>query len=78
MQTAKGLLEKAKTDGKDPYFGLLEYRNTKTDTGSPAQLLRSRELYSILPITKKQLRPKTINRTETCKERARSQHRQQY
>ncbi|XP_065941089.1 uncharacterized protein [Magallana gigas] len=78
VQTAKRLLEKAKTDGKDPYLGLLEYRNTPTDTGSPAQLLMSRELRSILPITKKQLRPKTINRTETYKERARSQHRQQY
>nr|XP_034322405.1 uncharacterized protein K02A2.6-like [Crassostrea gigas] len=78
VQTAKRLLEKAKTDGKDPYLGLLEYRNTQTDTGSPAQLLMSRELRSILPITKKQLRPKTINRTETYKERARSQHRQPY
>lgn len=78
VQTAKRLLEKAKTDGKDPYLGLLEYRNTPTDTGSPAQLLMSRELRSILPITKKQLRPKTINRTETYKERARSQYRQQY
>lgn len=74
MQTAKRLLEKPKTDGKDPYLGLLEYRNTPTDTGSPAQLLMSRELRSILPITKKQLRPKT----ETYKQRTRSQHRQQY
>lgn len=59
MQTAKRLLEKAKTDGKDPYLGLLEYRNTPTDIGSPAQRLMSRELRSILPVTKKQLRPKT-------------------
>lgn len=33
VQTAKRLLEKAKTDGKDSYLGLLEYRNTPTDTG---------------------------------------------
>lgn len=74
VQTAKRLLEKPKTDGKDPYLGLLEYWNTPTDTGSPAQLLMRRELRSILPITKKQLRPKT----ETYKQRTRSQHRQQY
>lgn len=78
VQTAKRLLEKAKTDGTGPYLGLLEYRNTPTDTVSRAQLLMSRELRSILPITKKQLRPETINRTETYKQRAQSQHRQQY
>lgn len=33
VQTAKRLLEKPKTDGKDPYLGLLEYWNTPTDTG---------------------------------------------
>lgn len=78
VQTAERLLEKPNTDGKDPYLGLLEYRNTPTDTGLPAQLLMCRELRFILPITKKRLRPKTINRTETYKQRARSQHRQQY
>ena len=52
VQTVKMLLTKAKADGKDPYLSLLEYRNTPIDdVGSPAQLLMSRRLQSILPNT---------------------------
>jgi transposase InsO family protein len=57
VQTVKRLLEKARIDGSDPYLGILEYRNTPTDTESPAQLLMSRELRSILPITKNRAPP---------------------
>lgn len=39
----------------DPYLSLLEYRNTPVE--SPAQLLMSRHLCSVLPITIKQLQP---------------------
>ena len=43
VQTVKNLLTKAKQDHRDPYLGLLEYRNTPIDDiGSPAQLLMSR------------------------------------
>jgi transposase InsO family protein len=36
VQTAKHLLEKAKVDHRDPYFALLEYRNTPVDSNPPA------------------------------------------
>jgi hypothetical protein len=59
VQTAKSLLEKAKADNKDPYLSILEYRNTPIDgAGSPAQLLMSRRLRSVLPNTTTQLQPK--------------------
>ena len=46
--TVKNLLTKEKTDNRDPYLGLLEYRNTPIDEfGSPAQVLMSRRLRSI-------------------------------
>ena len=56
------LLTKAKADGKDPYLSLLEYRNTPIDdVGSPAQLLMSRRLQSILPNTLSQLQPSVVD-----------------
>ena len=43
------------------YLGLLEYRNTPIDgIGSPAQLLMSRRLRSVIPTTDAQLQPKAI------------------
>lgn len=58
VQTAKRILTKAKEDKKDPYLSLLEYRNTPVDgLKSPAQILMSRRLRSILPTTTQQLRP---------------------
>lgn len=60
VQTVKRMLEKARIDGKDPYISLLKYRNTPTDVESPAKLLMSRQLRSILPITKNQLKPKVV------------------
>ena len=57
----KNLLTKAKQDHRDPYLGLLEYRNTTIDDiGSPAQLLMSRRLRSIIPTTDAHLQPKVL------------------
>ena len=62
VQTVKNLLTKAKQDRRDPYLALLEYRNTPIDDiGSPAQLLMSRRLRSIIPTTNAQLQPKVLN-----------------
>ncbi|KAI4880495.1 hypothetical protein NFI96_000640, partial [Prochilodus magdalenae] len=58
VQTAKHILDKAKAENIDHYLGLLEHRNTPVDNlNSPAQLLMSRRLRSILPTTAKQLQP---------------------
>ena len=79
VQTVKRLLTKTKADGKDPYLSLLEYRNTPIDdVGSPAQLLMSRRLQSILPNTVDQLQlqvvdPRTV--AEKLKEKQRRQKR---
>ena len=58
VQTIKNILQKA----DDPYLGLLEYRNTPlSDTmASPAQMLMSRRLRSLIPTTSAQLSPKVI------------------
>ena len=62
VQIIKNLLTKAKLDNKDPYLGLLEYRNTSVyDIGSPSQLSMSRRLNSLLPCTQEQLTPCIIN-----------------
>ena len=62
VQTVKNLLTKAKQDRRDPYLRLLEYRNTPIDdAGSPAQLLMSRRLRSIIPTTNAQLQPKVLD-----------------
>ena len=62
VQTVENLLTKAYRDGKDPYISIMEYRNTPVDQiGSPAQLLMSRRLRSVIPTTKSLLQPKVIN-----------------
>ncbi|KAK7938626.1 hypothetical protein WMY93_001952 [Mugilogobius chulae] len=78
VQTAKRILDKAKADHKDPYIGLLEYRNTPVDNlKSPAQLLMSRRLRSILPATASQLQPKVTPQHIVKQRREACQHRQQ-
>ncbi len=62
VQTVKNLLTKAYRDGKNPYISIMEYRNTPVDQiGSPAQLLMSRRLRSVIPTMKSLLQPKVIN-----------------
>lgn len=54
VQISKRILDKAKAENKDPYLSLLEYRKAPVDNlKSPAQLLMSRRLRSILPATPK-------------------------
>ncbi|KAL6471840.1 hypothetical protein MHYP_G00204900 [Metynnis hypsauchen] len=76
VQTAKALMDKAHAQQSDPYLSLLEYRNTPVDgLKSPAQLLMSRRLRSILPSTEKQLQPGLVcrsmvrSRREVCQTR---------
>jgi hypothetical protein len=56
VQTCKRILNKSKISGQDPYIGILEYRNTPVDgMAAPAQLLMSRQLRSVLPVTQQHL-----------------------
>ena len=55
-------MSKALEDKLDPYLAILEYQNPPIDDGhhSPAELLMSRQLCSILPVTSSQLKPKIV------------------
>ena len=78
VQTAKSILDKAKAENKDPYLSLLEYRNTPVDNlKSPAQLLMSRRLRSILPATAKHLQPQIASQQAVHERREVCQQRQQ-
>ena len=67
VQTAKRIVMKATASGRDPYIALLEYRTTPiSDCGkSPAQLIMSRRLRSILPSTPAPLHPVLVNPKDT-------------
>lgn len=80
VKTAKALMDKAKADRRDPYLSLLEYRNTPVDNfKSPAQLLMSRRLHSILPSTSQQLQPEVVSLKEGHARRVqRQQHQKRY
>ena len=79
VQTVKNLLTKAKHDNRDPYLGLLEYRNTPIDeVGSPAQLLVSRRLRSIIPTTEAQLQPRVLDPNKVKEKLRLKQEKQKY
>ena len=62
VQTVKRLLTKAQEDNRPPLLGILEYRNTPVDgLKSPAQLMMTRQLRSIMPVTQEQLLPRQTN-----------------
>ena len=81
VQITKRLIEKARRDGRDPFLSLLEYRNIPIDKkASPAQLLMSRRLCSVLPITCSQLHPMIQDpaRVEEERKHKQSQQKRQY
>ena len=67
VQTAERIIVKAAASGRDPYTALLEYRTMPiSDCGkSPAQLLMSRRLRSILPPTHASLQPAVVDAEST-------------
>ena len=71
-QTAKRILKKAEADGKDPFEGLLKYRNTPfEDIGlSPAQLLMSRRTRTTLSTHRRLLLPQPMEPPRVVKEKA--------
>lgn len=57
----KHILSKAKSDNKDLYISLLEYRTTALNIGySPSQLLMGPSLWTLLPVSNASLRPQSI------------------
>ena len=75
VQTAKRIFRKSAADNKDPFEGLLKYRNTPfEDIGSsPAQLLMGRRTRIMIPTHRCLLLPQT---PECCKVVKGLQHRQ--
>ena len=63
VQTAKRILKKAAADHKDPFEGLLKYRNTPfEDIGvSPTQLLMSRRTRTMIPTHRRLLLPQAVD-----------------
>lgn len=62
VRTVKSILDKAHTQKTDPYLSFLEHRNTPVDGfKSPAQLLMSRRLRSVLPVTNYHLKPRVTS-----------------
>ena len=69
VQVIKRLLIKASETKSDPYLSLLEYRNTTINNlVSPAQLLMSRRLQSVLSTTPNQLTPKIIEPSQVSEQ----------
>ena len=69
VQTAKRILKKANANNKDPFEGLLKYRNTPfSDLGvSPAQLLMSRRTRTMLPTHRRLLVPQAVEPKQVAK-----------
>ena len=79
VRTVKNLLTKEKEDHRDPYLGLLEYRNTPIDEFcSPAQVLMSRRLRSIIPTTEAQLQPTVLDPNKVKQKLRLKQEKQKY
>ena len=69
MQTAKRIFKKAAADKKDPFEGLLKYRNTPfEDIGvSPVQLLMSRRTRTMIPTNRRLLLPQAVDPDKVVK-----------
>ena len=69
MQTAKRIFKKAAADKKDPFEGLLKYRNTPfEDIGvSPVQLLMSRRTRTMIPTHRRLLLPQAVDPDQVVK-----------
>jgi len=63
VQTAKRILKKAAADNKDPFEGVLKYRNTPFEDlcVSPTQLLMSRRTRTTIPTHRRLLLPQAVD-----------------
>ena len=79
VKIVKQILTKSKTENKDLYLSILNYRNTPIDDlGSPAQLLMNKRLRYSLPITQTLLIPKVIGRKRVHEKLSKKQRKQKY
>ena len=79
IKIVNGILNKAKSEHKDPYLSMLQYRNTPIDNlGSPAQLLLNGRLRSKLPVTQNHLKPKVISQKTVREKLTKKQEHQKY
>ena len=69
VQTVKRIFKKAAVDNKDPFEGLLKYRNTSfEDIGeSPVQLLTSRRTRIMIPTHRRLLLPHAVDPDQVVK-----------
>ena len=69
VQTTKRILKKVAADNKDPFEGLLKYRNTPFDDlgVSPAQQLMSRRTHTQLPTHRRLLLPRPVDPNQVVK-----------
>ncbi|PFX20317.1 Uncharacterized protein K02A2.6 [Stylophora pistillata] len=76
VQTAKRILKKAAAENKDPFEGLLKYRNTpfKEIGVSPAQLLMSRHTRTMIPTHLGLLLPQPVDHDHVLKTLHHRQH----
>ncbi|PFX31924.1 Retrovirus-related Pol polyprotein [Stylophora pistillata] len=76
VQTEKRILKKAAAENKDPFEGLLKYRNTPfEDIGvSPVQLLMSRRTRTMIPTHQRLLLPQPVDRDDVLKTLDHRQH----
>ena len=77
VDIASRIMLKGIESNTDPYLDLLVYQNIPIDgEESPAQLLMSRSLRSILPCTQQQQEPNNVPKTKFLKARTSQQERQ--
>jgi len=76
----KSIMKKAREERKDPSLALLEYRTTPIAgmEYSPAQLLMSRRLRSVVPVTSNLLRPIVPRQAQNKLVCLKNQQKQQY
>ena len=80
VKQVKHLFKRCKSDGSDPYLGLLNIRNVPRDNtlGSQAQRMMSRRTKSLLPISSQLLQPSVISGVPDCLKELRNQQKKYY
>jgi hypothetical protein len=78
VKTVKRLMKRAKKSNSDPYFAMLDFRNTPTQEigSSPAQRLMNRRTKTLLPTKASLLKPKIVDNDKTMTQLEKAKDRQ--